>query len=158
MNGLKVYLKLLRDLSLILPHQGKENATKEAFALLLGWGHPVDVFFDVGANIGTYSWLAKDRQVNDIFMFEPDCTNCRLLMRTLRANRLEHVFVVPFAASASAGLAEFYPDRASGATGSLENHRLNPYSLHALYGMGESLPCQPCRLISLPISAMASEY
>ena len=74
MNGLKVYLKLLRDLSLILPHQGKENATKEAFALLLGWGHPVDVFFDVGANIGTYSWLAKDRQVNDIFMFEPDRT------------------------------------------------------------------------------------
>jgi FkbM family methyltransferase len=60
-------------------------------------------------------------------------------MRTLRANRLEHVFVVPFAASASAGIAQFYPDRASGATGSLENHRLNPYSLHAAYGMGESL-------------------
>ena len=38
MNGLKVYLKLLRDLSLTLPHQGKESATKEAFSSLLGGG------------------------------------------------------------------------------------------------------------------------
>ena len=138
MNGLKVYLKLLRDLSLILPHQGKESATQQAFSSLLGGG-AVDVFVDVGANIGSYSWLAKEHRVRDIFMFEPDRTNCRLLMRTLRANRLEHVFLVPFAASASAGVATFYPDRASGATGSLENHRLNAHSLHAAYGMGESL-------------------
>jgi len=138
MNGLKCYLKLLRDLSLILPHQGKESSTKHAFSSLLGGGS-VDVFFDVGANIGSYSWLAKEHRVRDIFMFEPDRTNCRLLMRTLRANRLEHVFLVPFAASASAGVATFYPDRASGATGSLENHRLNAHSLHAAYGMGESL-------------------
>jgi FkbM family methyltransferase len=138
MHGFKVYLKLLRDLSLILPHQGKESATKEAFSSLLGGGG-VDVFFDVGANIGSYSWLAKQRQVKDIFMLEPDRTNCRLLMRTLRTNRLEHVFLVPFAASMSAGVTAFYPDRASGATGSLENDRLNPHSLHAAYGMGESL-------------------
>jgi FkbM family methyltransferase len=60
-------------------------------------------------------------------------------MRTLRANRLGHVFLLPFAASASAGVALFYPDRASGATGSLENDCLNPHSLHAAYGMGESV-------------------
>lgn len=137
MNGLKDYLKLLRDLSLILPHQGKESATKEAFSSLLG-GH-VDVFFDVGANIGSYSWLSKEHRVSNIFMFEPDRANCRLLMRTLRANRLEHIFLVPFAASASAGVARFYPDRASGATGSLENDSLNQHSLHAAYGMGESV-------------------
>jgi FkbM family methyltransferase len=77
--------------------------------------------------------------VSDIFIFEPDRTNCRLLMRTLRANRLEHVFLVPFAASASAGVTTFYPDRASGASGSLENHCQNAHSLHAAYGMGESL-------------------
>jgi len=34
MHGLKVHLKLLRDLSDILPHQGKETATKEAFSSL----------------------------------------------------------------------------------------------------------------------------
>ncbi|MBV2350353.1 FkbM family methyltransferase [Synechococcus sp. HK05] len=139
MNGFKVYLKLLRDLSLILPHQGKERATQQAFSSCLGWGGCVDVFIDVGANIGSYSWLAKEHRVNDIFMFEPDPANCRLLMRTLRANRLEHVFLVPFAASTSAGVATFYPDLASGATGSLENHRLNAHSLHAAYGMGESI-------------------
>ena len=138
MNGIKVYLKLLRDLSLILPHQGKECATKEAFSSLLRV-YSIDVFFDVGANIGSYSWLAKEHRVSNIFMFEPDRANCRLLMRTLRANRLDHVFLVPFAASASAGVAKFYPDRASGATGSLENQRLNEHSLHAAYVMGESL-------------------
>lgn len=36
MNGFQVYLKLLRDLSLILPHNGKESATKQAFSSLLG--------------------------------------------------------------------------------------------------------------------------
>lgn len=38
MNGLQVYLKLLRDLSLILPHHGKECTTKQAFSSLLGGG------------------------------------------------------------------------------------------------------------------------
>ena len=149
MNGLQVYLKLLRDLSLVLPHQGKEVATKKAFSLLL-LQHSVDVFLDVGANIGSFSWLAKEHGVNDIFMFEPDRTNCRLLMRTLHSNRLEHMFVVPFAASASAGVAVYYPDRASGATGSLSNDRLNPHSLHAHYGIGESLavPTLPLNLFT----------
>ena len=103
MNGLKVYLKLLRDLSLILPHHGKEAGTKEVFSSLLS-AQSVDVFFDVGANIGSYSWLATQHQVVDIFMFEPEHTNCRLLRRTLQANCLSHVFVVPFAAAASAGV------------------------------------------------------
>lgn len=139
MQGLKVYMKLLRDLSVILPHQGKENATKDAFSSLLRGGHPFDVFFDVGANIGCYSWLAREHGVTDIFMFEPDRANCRLLFRTLEANRLEHVFVLPFAAASSATVSIFYPDRASGATGSLVNQRLNPGSLHAAYGVGDSL-------------------
>ena len=149
MNKFQVYLKLLRDLSLILPHQGKEIATKNAFSLLL-LQHPVDVFLDVGANIGTFSWLAKEHGVSEIFMFEPDHTNCRLLMRTLHSNRLEHMFVVPFAASSSAGVAVFYPDQASGATGSLENHCLNPHSLHAHYGMDETfaVPTLPLNLFT----------
>lgn len=149
MSGLKVYLKLLRDLSLILPHQGKENVTKSSFSSLL-LGSPVDVFFDVGANIGSYSWLAKEHLVKDIFMFEPDLTNCRLLARTVCANRLDHIFLVPFAASAFAGVATFYPDRASGATGSLESLRFNPHSLHYAYGMGEStaVPTLPLDLFA----------
>jgi FkbM family methyltransferase len=150
MHGLKVYLKLLRDLSDILPHQGKESATKEAFSSLLRCGNPVEVFFDVGANIGCYSWLAREHGVSDIFMFEPDRTNCRLLMRTLEANRLEHVFVVPFAADSSATVSSFYLDRASGATGSLVNQRLNPGSLHEAYGVGEShaVPTLPLDLFA----------
>lgn len=150
MYGLNVYMKFLRDLSVILPHQGKENATKDAFSSLLRGGNPFDVFFDVGAKIGSYSWFAREHGVRDIFMFEPDRTNCRLLIRTLEANRLEHVFVVAFAAAASAAVSIFYPDRASGATGSLVNQRLNPVSLHAAYGVGEShaVPTLPLDLFT----------
>lgn len=146
LNGCTVYVKLLRDLSLILPHRGQEAVTKSVFSSLLS-RYEVDVFFDVGANVGMYSWIAKECNVRDIFMFEPDQTNCRLLMRTLQSNSLEHVFLVPFAASATAGVSSFFPDKASGATGSLE---INPHSLHLAYGVGEStaVPTLPLDLFA----------
>ena len=54
---------------------------------------------------------------------------------------------MPFAVSSSAGVAEFFPDRASGATGSLENHSFDPRSLHSAYGMGKS----PLSVPTLPL-------
>ena len=44
----------------------------------------IDVLFlDVGANIGIYSWMARKYCDGQIFMFEPDVTNCRLLLKTM---------------------------------------------------------------------------
>ena len=47
-------MKLLRDLGLILPHDGKEEKTREVFDQLLRAQSP-DVFLDIGANVGIYS-------------------------------------------------------------------------------------------------------
>lgn len=134
-HGSKVYLKLLRDLSMVLLPMGKERESLEMFATLLGTSK-FNVFIDVGTNVGLYSWLAKKFKVDNIFMFEPDPINCRLLSKTLRANHFQNVFLVPFASSALVGVDNFYPDRASGTTGSLA---LNPHSLHAAYGVDQAI-------------------
>jgi FkbM family methyltransferase len=110
---------------------GKEHETLETVASLLAQ-NKINVFIDVGANVGIYSWLAKAYNVDFIFMFEPDPINCRLLQRSLFANHFQNIFLVPFAASSFAGVENFYPDLASGATGSLA---LNPHSLHLAYGV-----------------------
>lgn len=132
-HGFNVYVKFLRDLGLILSREGQEQSVMAIVSTLLTTTK-YDVFIDVGANIGIYSWLAKKHRVSDIFMFEPDQTNIRLLMRTLMANHFQHVFLVPFAASEVAGVANFFPDHASGTTGSLS---LNSHSLHAAYGVSD---------------------
>ena len=134
-QGFKVYVKLLRDLGLILSREGQEEKVMGIVSSLLS-STQFDVFIDVGANVGFYSWLAKKHRVSDIFMFEPDQANIRLLMRTLRANHFQNVFLVPFAASALAGVENFFPDHASGTTGSLS---LNPHSLHAAYGVSGAI-------------------
>lgn len=100
-HGFKVYVKLLRDLGLILSREGQEEKVMGVLSSLLSTSQ-FDVFIDVGANVGFYSWLAKKHNVSDIFMFEPDQANIRLLMRTLMANHFQNVFLVPFAASAVA--------------------------------------------------------
>lgn len=42
------------------------------------------------------------------FLVEADCINFRLLIRTLRANRLENLILVAFVSSKSAGIALIY--------------------------------------------------
>jgi FkbM family methyltransferase len=140
--GSKVYVKLLRDLSMILSPLGKEQESLGMVATLFGTTQ-FNVFIDVGANVGTYSWLAKKYKVENIFMFEPDSINCRLLLRSLCANQFQNVFLFPLAASALAGVESFYEDRASGATGSLA---LNPHSFCVDYG-GE----HPIAVPTLPL-------
>jgi FkbM family methyltransferase len=134
-HGSKVYVKLLRDLSMILSPLGKEQESLGMVATLLG-RTKFNVFIDIGANVGIYSWLAKKYKVDNILMFEPDPINCRLLLRSLFVNQFQNVFLVPFAASAQAGVENFYVDRASGATGSLA---LNPHSFYVDYGGEHSI-------------------
>lgn len=129
-----MYVKLLRDLSLILPHDGKEEQTRKVFDRLLCTKKP-DIFLDIGANVGIYSWHAKSRGVQAIFMFEPDQLNARLLAKSIKVNHFSGVFLIPCAVSQRFGAAEFIADHASGATGSLVDHTSNASSLHSAYGM-----------------------
>ena len=139
-SGGVMFVKLLRDLSLILPHDGKEAATRHRFDQLLREQKP-EVFLDIGANVGIYSWHAKSLAVPVILMFEPDGVNAQLLARTIKANRFAGVFLIPCAVSANVGVAEFVVDHASGATGSLMDDSGNALSLHSAYGMKAAVAC-----------------
>jgi FkbM family methyltransferase len=146
-SGRGMFVKLLRDLSLLLPHDGKEVETRHRFDQLLH-DHPPQVFLDVGANVGLYSWHAKSRGVPVILMFEPDLVNARLLARTIKANHFRNIFLIPCAVSSAVGVAEFVVDHASGATGSLVDVSTNTASLHNAYGMKETVPCPTISLDS----------
>ena len=136
-EGISASVKLLRDASIIFPHKGKEEGSRREFRRILK-EFEIQLFFDIGANIGLYSWTALANGVTEIFLVEADSTNQRLLAKTIRRNKLKRCFLVPFAMSSEVGTAEFLVDRASGATGSLEDHTENTSSLHFAYGMKES--------------------
>ena len=68
-------------------------------------------------------------------LFEPDLDNARLLAQTIKANHFSSGFVILFAVADKFGEARFIVDRASGATGSLQDHSDNASSLHSAYGM-----------------------
>ena len=50
---------------------------------------PMDYFFDVGANVGTYSLYAGKKGIN-VMAFEPNFTNSFLLSKNIYLNELQH--------------------------------------------------------------------
>ena len=78
-------------------------------------------FWDVGAHIGMYSWLAKQSGSDvRIVMFEPFPENTGLIHQTIRRNGFTGIGIREVAISDKAGTATFHTDVLSGATGSLE--------------------------------------
>jgi FkbM family methyltransferase len=144
-SGGCVFVKLLRDLSLVLSQGDIEKAAHDCFDQLLRHQRP-DLFMDVGANVGFYSWQARNQGVPFILMFEPDLVNARLISRTIKANRYANIFLIPCAISESVGVAEFLVDHASGATGSLVDHSANATPLHSAYGMKAVVGCPTINL------------
>ena len=71
-----------------------ESLPHVRFAQLLHEINP-DVFLDIGANIGLYSWQARSIGDFVILMFEPDPVNVRLCARTIQLNRYADIFVMP---------------------------------------------------------------
>src|SRR5688572_16570071 len=59
-NGLiRQQVMFLRDFSLIVPHRGAEARTGSLFLEALTFYKP-EFFLDVGANVGSYSWMAAN--------------------------------------------------------------------------------------------------
>jgi FkbM family methyltransferase len=78
-------------------------------------------FWDVGANIGYYSWFLKTRNVGlEVRMFEPDPHNVRLLEETMRVNRPPNTMLRPVAVSDRIGSMELTIDHLTGAGSTLE--------------------------------------
>lgn len=156
-TGIRVAVKGLRDASWIANPTRIEPEIRSAFALVLKNLKP-RVFWDVGANIGFYSWwLRRDPSVQDVVMFEPDPTNFALIMRTIRENGIADCRPLNIALSDRCGQANFLVDRASGATGALEaaSQAANETSLHHDYGMGETIVCELATIDSLIAGGVA---
>jgi FkbM family methyltransferase len=78
-------------------------------------------FWDVGANIGYYSWFLKAQNVSlEVRMFEPDPHNVHLLEDTMRLNQPLRTVLRPVAVSDRVGSVQLTVDNCTGASSTLE--------------------------------------
>jgi len=118
-----IYLRLISNASLIAAPESQEDSIRHTFvALLAALSNAADgVFWDIGANIGLYSWFcANTRPDFAIVSFEPDPKNIECLQRTSAAWELANHTIVGKAVSDEVGRTTFYMDEISRATGTLE--------------------------------------
>ena len=75
-------------------------------------------FFDIGANVGLYTWEVREACPNrNILAFEPDPKNIKLLEKTLGEANLQNLEICQSALSNQAGEASFFQDTLTSATG-----------------------------------------
>jgi len=112
-----VQVRLARHLSWILNSRSGKPGITSLFLAMSKVLRP-QVFWDVGACLGFYSWLlmSRDKDLKAV-LFEPDPDNASLITSTIRRQRLEGVRLVDRAVSDICGRAPFACDKAAGATG-----------------------------------------
>ena len=71
-----------------------------------------DVFVDIGANAGIYSFTLSKivGQQGKVYAFEPDPRNYKLLEKSIKANSINNIIVYPIAVSDKTGQAKFNLD------------------------------------------------
>ena len=118
-----IYLRLISNASLIAAPQSQEDSIRQTFIALLV-ALPTNlgrVFWDIGANIGLYTWFCADmRRDFAVVSFEPDAKNLECLRKTSAAWKLPNHKIVGKAVSETVGRTTFYTDEISRATGTLE--------------------------------------
>jgi FkbM family methyltransferase len=121
----KVRVRLMRNASYLVNRRTIEPEIVALFLAIYKVFAP-KTFWDIGANIGVYSYLLKslDDKI-EVKMFEPDPVNLALIEQTTRRARLGSIDVYPCAVSDEAGIGTFALDSISGATGTLENPALS---------------------------------
>jgi FkbM family methyltransferase len=132
-GGVICHIMFLRDFSLVIANKREigtvTNAEGSCCVAAFGPTH----IFDVGANIGLFSWnMLSLFPKAKLFLFEPDRMNQGLLSATICRNGLTAA-LYPNAVSDHTGVAEFVVDSVSGATGSLIQ---NANTLHKHYALG----------------------
>jgi FkbM family methyltransferase len=118
-----IYLRLISNASLIADPSRQEDSIRQTFiAILAALPHLTGgAFWDIGANIGLYSWYcANERPDLPIVSFEPDKKNLECLRRTSVAWNLAGHDIMPCAVAEEVGRTTFFTDEISRATGTLE--------------------------------------
>ena len=114
-----VRLYVLRNGSYLLNRRSPEPRIA-ALVLAVLDAYDIKSFWDVGANIGYYSWLISSAQpAVRVLAVEPDPVNFAVLVQT-RRHAPPGVEVLNVAVSEQDGTATFLVDNVSGATGTLE--------------------------------------
>lgn len=119
----KVWVRSLRDISWIFKSRRilENSVTFDSLFLAINKTFTPQVFWDIGANIGFYTWLLMSSNYEmESVLFEPDPNNISLLQKTLKYSHLTKVKIVPNAISNLVGEANFAVDLITGATGTLE--------------------------------------
>jgi FkbM family methyltransferase len=117
----KIYVKAITHCCFYMATDTIEPRSKRLFRALLEKIPDASLFFDIGANVGYYTWVAAGtRKDLKIVAFEPDPENFRLLTKTASAWRSHNVSLRQVAVSDSCGTASFERDIITSATGSLE--------------------------------------
>lgn len=121
----KVRVRLMRNASYLVNPRTIEPEIIALFVAIQKVFAP-KTFWDIGANIGVYSYLLKslDEKI-EVKLFEPDPINLSLVEQTTRRARLSGIEVFPCAVSDETGIGAFLLDSISGATGTLENPALS---------------------------------
>jgi len=93
--------KLVRGIAKELDNQNEQ-----------GW------FFDVGANVGLYTWGVREVcPLRNILAFEPDPENFKLLEMTRNEANAKNLEIYPYALSYKTGDTSFFQDTLTSATG-----------------------------------------
>ena len=128
-----------------------EPEVRDVFDLILE-NHTVNRFWDIGANIGYYSWFVQSKgSCEKILMFEPFKENLNLIDKTIKANCLKNIVVFGKAVSDSVGKTSFMVDEFSGATGQLEDFydAENEYAIASAYGLKNKVEVETISLDSV---------
>jgi FkbM family methyltransferase len=132
----QVYVRLARNFTWLYK-AGNVSPTLKALFLAIDEVFSPQVFWDVGANIGYYSWLLLSHNPNlDAVLFEPDPDNIQLLHKTIAKAQLnatrQRARLITSAVSDRQGKANFAIDAITGATGSIDDSR--PTFVQMYYG------------------------
>ena len=112
---MKMRVMWFRDLNWLFDSVPKEPELNEVIERLCETFHP-KVFWDLGANLGWFSWLVNARaDLSHAVLFEPLPLNARLLGETIRHNGFSHMSIVQSAVSERCGSVSFKVDEKSGA-------------------------------------------
>ena len=116
----KVRVRLVRHASAFLLPGGVEPAILGLFrAIAREIG--ILTFWDVGANVGYYTWLTKSIAPKaEVRMFEPDADNTLLIRETMRKTGENGIILREVAVSDAQGQQRFARDELSGSTGGIQ--------------------------------------
>ncbi len=113
---MKMRVMWFRDMSWLFDSVQKEPEFNDFFVQVCDVFKP-KVFWDVGANLGWFTWLVNSKaSLTHAVLFEPLPLNAKLLGETMAKNGFKHMSVIQAAVSDHCGEVSFKVDDKSGAT------------------------------------------